>query len=290
MPINSTRGAGSAKGFGLTSGIKTFEVDYLVVAGGGGGCLSGGGAGGYRASAYGPSPLNSGTKIKITKTTPVTVGGGGTSSFGNPTCGGRGSPSIFGTIVSTGGGGGNLFSAGGPGGSGGGADTAPIVGIGNTPPFSPPQGNNGGYGIPINCSNFLGGGGGGAGAPGGNATPSVTGVGGAGVANSITGSPVNYAGGGGGGAQPPASYSRSPGGIGGGGNGGTGNPGACNTGGGAGGNNYYTPQATGGPGVVIVRAPSAVTFSVSPGTNTTSTTPGGCKVARFTVSGVLTTS
>jgi hypothetical protein len=57
MPLNSTRGAGSAKGFGLTQGA-TWDgtIDYLVVAGGGGagvtnaGNAGGGGAGGYRTS------------------------------------------------------------------------------------------------------------------------------------------------------------------------------------------------------------------------------------------------
>jgi hypothetical protein len=39
---------------------------------------------------------------------------------------------------------------------------------------------------------------------------------------------------------------------------------------------------------VIARVPSEFTFTVSPCTNSTSTTPGGCKVATFTVSGTLT--
>jgi hypothetical protein len=37
MPLLSTRGAGSAKGFGFTADKKPPEFDYLVVAGGGGG-------------------------------------------------------------------------------------------------------------------------------------------------------------------------------------------------------------------------------------------------------------
>ena len=41
--------------------IEDVNVDYLVVAGGGGGGAAGqgggGGAGGYRASGFGPSPL-----------------------------------------------------------------------------------------------------------------------------------------------------------------------------------------------------------------------------------------
>jgi hypothetical protein len=73
MPLNSTRGAASAKAFGLTSGAKTFEVDFLVLAGGGGTGVSGGGggAGGLRTSFPG------GTKIKIKGSEPITVGGGG---------------------------------------------------------------------------------------------------------------------------------------------------------------------------------------------------------------------
>jgi hypothetical protein len=57
MPILSSRGAGSAKGFGLTTEVPRGPlglVDFLVIAGGGGGggaVGGGGGAGGYRTSA-----------------------------------------------------------------------------------------------------------------------------------------------------------------------------------------------------------------------------------------------
>ena len=44
----------------------------------------------------------------------------------------------------------------------------------------------------------------------------------------------------------------------------------------------------GGSGIVVVRGPSARTFAVSPCTNQISTHPGGDKIAKFTVSGVLT--
>jgi hypothetical protein len=82
MPLLGTRGSGSVKGFGFTAGAKTFEVDYLVVAGGGGGSTGysgGGGAGGYRTSFPG------GTKIKLNAglSTPITVGAGG-SGAGTP--------------------------------------------------------------------------------------------------------------------------------------------------------------------------------------------------------------
>jgi hypothetical protein len=83
MPLLSTRGAGSAKGFGFGGGKTLISVDYLVVAGGGGGAspnAGGGGAGGIRMSTYAGTydqPLN-GTPIKIAAGTyPVTVGTGG---------------------------------------------------------------------------------------------------------------------------------------------------------------------------------------------------------------------
>ena len=67
----------------------------------------------------------------------------------------------------------------------------------------------------------------------------------------------------------------------------------ANTGGGSGGVDFDGgghPSGNGGSGIVIVRGPSAVTFSVAPGTNSTATHPGGDKLATFTVSGTLTVS
>ena len=84
------------------------------------------------------------------------------------------------------------------------------------------------------------------------------------------------------------------GGSGGGGAGGAGSNGANGTtnsgGGGGGGGGTGTPYngGNGGSGMVIIRAPSAVTMSVSPGTNATAAHPGGDKIATFTVSGTLT--
>ena len=84
-------------------------------------------------------------------------------------------------------------------------------------------------------------------------------------------------------------------GAGGSGGGGAGGPsgatnGTANTGGGGGGNWFSGSQGSGGDGVVIIRAPSSSTLSVSPGTNATATHPGGDKIATFTVSGTLTIS
>jgi hypothetical protein len=309
MPLNSTRGAGSAKAFGFTAGAAPIEVDYLVVASGGGGGASnygiasqtrgaaGGGAGGYRTSFPG------GTKLKLAKgTTPVTVGAGGTG--GNDGPGGNGNNSIFDTITSTAGGGGtgSPLSAGTnidgrPGGSGGGVSVTRgserITGAGNTPPTSPPQGNPGG-GPRTDGDYIVGAGGGGASGAGANSggdpSPSVSlgGPGGAASSNSITGASVNYAGGGDGGGWNYLTPDKdgAPRGYGYAGRGGSTGP---------------TPQpsmsgetgGTGADGVVILRAPGAAgpRISVSPGTNTKTTSPapdGEATILTFTVNGSIT--
>jgi hypothetical protein len=108
MPILSTRGAGSARGFGFGGGkAAPVSFDYLVVAGGGGNGIyssGGAGAGGYRTSFPG------GTKITLDAGIyPITVGAGVTGNGPSP-----GTDSIFSTITSAAGGGGR-----GAGGSGG---------------------------------------------------------------------------------------------------------------------------------------------------------------------------
>ena len=203
MPLQSTRGAGSAKGFGLTSGgAAPIDVDYLVVAGGGGGGVDysgGGGAGGYRTSFPG------GTKITLEAGTPysITVGAGGTvvNPDSSPARGSYpGSDSIFSTITSTGGGStgtpsGPLSGDGRPGGSGSGgwAASGKVGGTGNSPPTSPPQGNNGGNSVGGTCAESAGGGGG-AGSVGGNAQPPIGlgGVGGDGAGVPTTFVPSSY--------------------------------------------------------------------------------------------------
>ena len=257
------------------------NADYLVVAGGGGSNYGAGGAGGFRncVSTCGSLPLS-------VSSFPITVGAGGA---GTPSgCATRGSNSIFSTITSTGGGGSGPSPAGppavpasSPGGSGAGgsgfdfpspspgspAATDPQAGgSGNTPPVSPPQGNNGGsghgtYGTADNGS----GGGGGAGAVGGSTSIGTPGggPGGAGAPTSILGStptapsygeagpaPGRYfAGGGAGTQQNPGAKS---GGVGGGGDApgasATGVDGATNMGGGAG-----ARRGAGGSGIVIIR-------------------------------------
>jgi hypothetical protein len=249
--------------FEITAGSGDLsKLDYLVLAGGGGGgggeddywTGGGGGAGGFRESKTSPvsgcwsaSPLASSTPLgpfSSPLSIPVTVGAGGAAGVTNSpgsssTAGGQGGNSIFSTITSTGGGGGGLSNGntcgtvpgrfGQPGGSGGasggGADNP--IGNGNTPPVSPPQGQNGGKGAVPSAGR--GGGGGGAGGTGGSYP---CGSGGAGVASSITSSPVTRAVGG---------------------SDGTGTAGGTNEGDGGGSHPNTGQPGAGGSGIVIIR-------------------------------------
>lgn len=298
MPLNSTRGAGSAKAFGFTAGSKPISVQYLVIAGGGGGgswAGGGSGAGGYRLNVPGEtsggnSPAESALELKAGIPYTVTVGGGGAGTNGGPYPGvkpGDGSNSVLDTITSLGGGYGASDYSGSPvpaktpgpsdaqpGGSGGGGKDGPVPGNG-----TPGQGSNGGetFATPPGYGSGGGGGAGGAG------TPSAPGVGpgGVGLYSSITGSPVGRAGGGGGGNRPGAGSATASegGGAGGSGGPGSGGAGSANTGGGAG-SAGYTPGpsanagVSGGSGVVIIKIPSTNSATFSPGiTQTPSSTP-----------------
>jgi hypothetical protein len=276
-------------------------VDYLVVGGGGGGAApdtnnasAGGGGGGFRLSNYyalpapTTSPLATPTGIQVSvQTYPVTVGGGGTSQSqpSGSTPAPSGSPSVFSTITSTGGGGGGGAPGGSgqPGGSGGGASLSagaptPIggAGAGNTPPVSPPQGNNGGPAGPGNPSNNYSHGGGGAGAVGSVATASCQAniavgsyvsssfaVGCAGSGGPICGARY-FAGGGAGGATQSGAPSNAPetstaNNAGGGGKNSSfpGGAGGANMGGGGAGGHYWghvnQSGNVGGKGIVIIR-------------------------------------
>jgi hypothetical protein len=271
----------------IGAGTGPSVVDYLVIAGGGSGGSNkggGGGAGGYREAKTGnngchtASPTATPTGITLTtQTYPITVGGGGAGGC-HPNYN-SGSNSVFSTITSAGGGaGGGKTSAvgsgkdGGSGGGGlggyGGNPCGAAGGSGNTPPVSPPQGNNGGTGTPGCTSCDSGGGGGSAVAVGPNGNPgSGAGApGGAGATSGIGGSNVQRAAGGGGavrrGDGQPTGRSSGTGGSGGGGNGGGGpNPcaagtaGSSNTGSGGGGGGPGSGGAAGGggKGLVIIR-------------------------------------
>ena len=241
-------------------------VSYLVVAGGGGAggasWVGGAGAGGFRefrgtnSGCYAVSPLNGSTPITVTaQGYPITVGAGGAGGSGSPgpTNGVVGNVSTFSSVSSAGGAYSDKYSGGDPapsGGSGAGATANNNTGgAGNTPPVSPPQGQNGG-----DSTGNGGGGGGGAGAAG---TPRATGGGGggpapcsvsvagaAGVATSITASPVTYSAGGRGIGGSPGGFSPSP------------NSGTANTGNGGSGattGSSPNPGGTGGSGIVVIR-------------------------------------
>jgi len=265
------------------------SVEYIVVAGGGGGGGDGGGgggAGGFRFASPSLGPVTypgkplAGSNVPVTATGfPITVGAGGgsrTHPDPNPNAGLKGSPSTFSTITATaGGGGGNPFPMApyGDGGSGGGARGVPgtgAVGQGNTPPVTPPQGNDGGPMGPTPSTSHMGGGGGAlavgstgqpnSGGPGGNgAGIPPAGFGCNGAANPSPDSFRYYAGGGGGATDVPG-QNNSSGGLGGGGGGVSrenGSPsalnGTANTGGGGGGGGNPGNSGSGGSGVVIIR-------------------------------------
>ena len=251
------------------------QVSYMVVAGGGGGGAAhggGGGAGGFREdkspiTPYTASPLDGAPAITVTATSfPITVGAGGAATPCGSGRGNSGSPSVFSTITSTGGGGGGGETTPSPesganGGSGGGRGTdgsGSGIGNGNTPPVSPPQGNNGGCAT-HSPPGYGAGGGGGATAVGVNGTSTAGGNGGAGATTGINGSNTAFAGGGGGSAYN--SNTPGSGGTGGGGNGtsqgnSVGTAGTANTGGGGGGGERGVPDTSGlagGSGIVIIR-------------------------------------
>ena len=285
----------NANGTGLESAASNSAtmpnivfVDYLVVAGGGAGgryVAGGGGAGGLRSTVTatgGGGTLETALPIPVNTNYTVTVGAGAANSPGGQ--GGTGSNSVFSTITADGGGGGGFGNggtntAGNPGGSGGGGyasnNNAGGAGTAN-------QGFAGAAGI---AAGNYGGGGGGAGEAGNTDGQSH---GGDGVAVSITGSSVTYAGGGGGGRDQSTT---APGGDGGGGNGGNNistmaTAGTANTGGGGGGGAGASDYEgdNGGSGVVILRwLTSSASITVGAGLTADSTgTDGSYSYKRFT--------
>lgn len=244
----------------VPEGVSSVEV--LVVAGGGG--SGGSGNTGYYGGGGGGGGLIYESSFTVTpsETISVTVGDGGLAGVqvgdaGYP--GGNGGNSSFGSLVAIGGGGGGGNSAnnraGTLGGSGGGGSLYSGLGGAGTAG----QGKVGGrvYG---QC----GAGGGGAGSAGGDGlgTAYVNGFGGSGgsgLAYSISGSTVYYAGGGaarGMTSNGSASEGATP----------IDTAGAANTGAGGGGTHRAAGKA-GGSGIVIVRygKPKAVASSIQKG-------------------------
>ncbi len=292
MSLLSRLAVQAARAYGILSAADKTKVaaSYLVVAGGAGGGTNaggGGGAGGYQASTFTLSTLN---------TYSITVGAGGSGgASGGNNAGSNGSNSVVSgtgltTLTSVGGGGGGKEGSppdGNSGGSGGGGHSNGAT-IGTGGAGTSGQGNAGGSGATNNSTYRNGGGGGGAGAVGATATSGGGGAGGNGSASSISGSSVTYAGGGGGGSQTVSAGGAGGTGGGGAGTGGTG--GAAGTsgttnlgGGGGGGAGGLGAGGSGGSGIVIISYASATPKFVG-GTLTTS---GGNQIHTFTSSGTL---
>ena len=269
--IHTFTGPGTFTVCSTGNSLGSTTVDYLVIGGGGGGGTpqgGGGGAGGYRESSgaasgcYTRSPLGACVSALpvISQGYPITVGSGGTGTTGPGPVGANGGTSTFSTISSAGGGTGTFncqtrpSGGSGSGSPGGGSSGYPRAGgAGNTPPVSPPQGNDGGA-CPANFSpQRTGGGGGGATTAGAAAAPGCAGNGGTGATSSINGTPTQRAGGGGGGAQAGTAGTATGGGGAGGLTSGAATAGTANTGGGGGGAGPGVQGANGGSGMVIIR-------------------------------------
>jgi len=286
--VDATQGWEAITGVNETTpAIKSYDIDFLVVAGGGsGGSESnsgGGGAGGYRTSTQ---AMTTGTEITIT----VGDGGAGNASLANGTTGSASSFSGSGltTISSAGGGGGGAGSNNGlDGGSGGGGGYDSGTGGASSPVTSPVQGYAGGDGNTGGPA-YGSGGGGGASEVGEDGSGSKGGDGGDGVLSSISGSSVTRGGGGGGGTNTtPGS-----GGAGGGGAGiqgtGTAVSGTVNTGGGGGACDNSGTSGAGGKGVVVLSMPDVYYSGTTTGSPTVGGVPGTTTLV-FTGDGTYTT-
>jgi hypothetical protein len=283
------------------------NMSFLIVGGGaaggsGNGGSGGGGAGGLKTSYGGTSGGGSASPSDITLaagTYTITVGGGG-AGVGNVanTVGNDGSdselsgPSMT-TINCDGGGGGGAWQGqdGRAGGSGGGGG-AKAAGTGNTSggAGSAGQGFAGGTGWD-GTTPYAGGGGGGASQAGENGGNASVANGGNGLAVSISGTSVAYAGGGGSGTEVNTYSSEGQGGTGGGGTGGTNTriatAGTANTGGGGGGGGYpsgYYDNGAGGSGLVVLRLLTSQYSGTTTGSPTV-TTDGDYSVLTYTGSG-----
>ena len=273
------------------TGVIPFDVEYQVIAGGGGGGgansgpgSGGGGAGGMRIRY--DTPLNAPADLTLYggTTYPITVGAGGAGGTSGSRAGVSGSNSIFSTITSAGGGGG----AGGgdpakppglPGGSGGGGSycggsPAPPGGAeggsGNTPPVSPPQGQDGADGQKGYGRGAGGGGAGGVGSVGG--PTNAGGPGGAGVPSSISGSGVTHATGGTGGSYNSACGANA----------------GANSGNGGNGTGTSSSGGSGGSGIIYVRYPTSGAPPTVANSGGSSSTCGSDTIITYTGPGSFT--
>lgn len=315
MPLPGLMGLGGGATSLVHGGAVQYDVDFLVIAGGGAGAGAfggGGGAGGYRAS-YNSETSGGGGSSESAQTVvggtqyQILVGAGGhvSGQIGQTTPEyGFGEPSSFADIESLGGGGGGVANSPvGPtvyGGSGGGRGR--YAGEGNLGTTN--QGYPGGDNTEVG-EDRTGAGGGGAGSAGQadyscpQPSGACAGNGGNGVVSTITASPVTRAGGGGGGTRNFHAYDGAgSGGPGGGGNAAPtagnaiGQAGQTNTGSGSGAGAYhyqngYWPSGVGGPGVVILRMPTANYSGITTGSPSVSTS-GSDTIVVYNSSGSYT--
>jgi len=274
---------GFANGSTITlTGASAPTVNFLIVGGGGGG---GGASSGSRGGGGGAGGLTTGSISLSNGAYTITIGSGGAGS--NSTNGAYGlSSSAFGITMSGGGGGGGgsaSSDAGNSGASGGGG--AGPAGIGGSGIAG--QGFAGATATNAGGIGSVGGGGGGAGGAGGTGSGlSNVQNGGIGIASSISGSSVFYAGGGGGatsaGSGQGGSGGSSVGGAGASGANPATNPLTAGSGGG-GGTSSVEGSSGGNGGVVIISYPSPQIA-----TGGTITTHGGNIIHTFNSSGTFT--
>lgn len=300
MPLLSTRGGGSARGFGFFGGKGPYDIQVLLLAGGGGG---GGGNGGGGGGAGGL--LNTATvTVKPGTAYSLSAGGGGAvntqgsdstfSGSGTPTLtalkGGRGANNNLGAPTNSAPNIGQGASAGTHG-SGGGAcrDQHQIGGYGTSG-----QGNNG----LINCPAADPAGGGGGANAAATAGPGGNGLGTYSAILTPVSLPGTVAGGGGGSVYSFAGFE--PGGSGGGGRGtARGSPGANGNaltgGGGGGGVVGYSglwslpgdAALSGGSGWCVLVIPTASYSGITTGSPTVATS-GSNTILSYTGTGTYT--
>ena len=304
--LRATAGSKTAdRSFNIVINPAPILASALIVAGGGGGGTGGGeggggGAGGlvYYGSETPKTPNGSAITLTAGQTYTATIGQGGTGATqygangGNGTSGGNSSftGSGLSLITALGGGTGGTYPdngaghgngvAGGSGGGGGGNSSggggSQTGGAGTSG-----QGFAGGDGFYNNNPQaYLGGGGGGASEVGETPTGTRAGNGGDGLAYSITGSSVTYAGGGGGHSAGSGNTGAGSGGAGGGAT--SGANGTNGLGGGGGGN-----SGNGGSGVIILSIPTSQYTGTTTGSPTV-TTSGSNTIIKFTSNGTYT--
>jgi len=289
MPILSTRGAASYRGFVTQS--YGFSATVLLVAGGGGT------PGGYEAGGAGAGGViyNTNTNLVSGIAYTVTIGGGGTAGAGGnpPSSGSNGFNTTLSTLTALGGGTGGSFyitvtnssgtsyGMGANGGSGGGAARNFNISGASGGTATQPSSSSGGYGNnggnqPVNATDAAGGGGAGGIGTNPSSDGNTGGNGGIGIYNSLTNSTQTgqlssgnyYLGGGGGGC---GSTTGGTGGLGGGGAGTSGTSatnGTANTGGGGGGQRQVATGTTGGSGIALISSPYVAAVSSLTGSPT----------------------